>query len=109
MPKQPTEYIHMFNSGVDRMVVSFLTDHQTVVKFSVQHETLIDGRWRKVVRYDNAHDGPHRHTFHPDDSERRVVMAKSNDNDAFTMAQDDVKRNFKKLRERYIMSIRKGG
>jgi hypothetical protein len=52
-----------------RMVVSFERERKTVRKFSVQLEVRLDDTWCKVIRYDNAHGKPHRHTFYPDGSE----------------------------------------
>lgn len=51
----------------DRLRLDFeMDDTRTDTKYSVNLSGYIDGSWRDVVRYDNAHGPAHRHTFHPD-------------------------------------------
>ena len=40
-----------------------------VVEFLVQLELQVDGEWKPVVRYDNAHDFPHRDVLDPEGNE----------------------------------------
>lgn len=94
-----------FLSEVDRVKVYRLKYKGTIVRFSVQHEVLVAGRWRKVVRYDDKHDQPHRHTFYPDGSEYRQKMEEIDSTTAFTVANDLVKKNFVQVRERYILLL----
>lgn len=42
--------------------VGFNLDRGRVTEFTVQLECWLDGRWRSAVRYDTAHDRPHRDT-----------------------------------------------
>lgn len=74
------------------------------MKFSVQLEVLIDGHWRRAVRYDSAHGQPHRHVFYPDGTEYREVMASENNNQAYTEAQDVIKATFQAIYARYKAS-----
>jgi hypothetical protein len=73
-----------------------------VVAFSLQLELLLDGRWRKVVRFDSAHGQPHRHVFYPDGREYREAMSLQNNNLAFTEAGKILAESFQGYCERYI-------
>lgn len=42
-----------------------------IIEFRIQYEAFIEGRWRPIVRYDNAHGQPHRDILHPDESETK--------------------------------------
>lgn len=44
----------------DTIRVQFDLERGRVVDFSVQLESWIDGRWRRVARYDTAHGFAHR-------------------------------------------------
>ncbi len=90
-------------SDQDRVIIRFETDRRWVVEYAVQHEALINGRWHKIVRYDNAHGEAHKHVFYPDGSKKRFVVNAVNHNQAFTDGYEAIKANFKQLRERYII------
>jgi hypothetical protein len=42
-----------------RLRARFRTDRRMVVEFVVQLEVYLNGEWRAVIRYDNAHGKPH--------------------------------------------------
>lgn len=98
MPEK--QYIHPL-SEVARMAVRHDSVGRDILAFSVQLEVLIAGRWRKAVRYDSAHGQPHKHVFYPDGSEYMEVMEKDDNNDAYTLAQQQVKVSFQAVYERY--------
>lgn len=75
-----------------------------VVKFSIQYNALIDGRWRGVVRYDNFHGEPHKHTFRYDGSERKSVIFGNNPSILFTKLLNTTKKDSRKIRERYVLT-----
>jgi hypothetical protein len=54
-----TEYVYRVGPD-DRIRVRVEHDQREVIDFTVQHETRVAGRWKPVVRYDCAHDHPHR-------------------------------------------------
>ena len=47
-------------AGDKRLRFHIRTQKGKIIRFSVQLELLIENRWKPVVRYDNAHDFPHR-------------------------------------------------
>ena len=42
-----------------------------IVEFRIQFEAWIDGTWHPIVRYDTAHERPHRDLIHADGSETK--------------------------------------
>ena len=53
------EYFEQLKNG-DTIRVRLGIDRGQVTSFTLQLETFVDGQWRPVVRYDSAHDYPHR-------------------------------------------------
>jgi hypothetical protein len=53
------EFFRQLKSG-DVIRVRLDVDRGQVTAFTLQLETFVDGRWRPVVRYDSAHEQPHR-------------------------------------------------
>ena len=108
MPLQTREYTIPLSED-DRIKVRQVRNGSRIVKFSVQYEALINSRWRKITRYDNAHGYPHRHVYYPHQPEYKYALATQNNNSAFTEAQLKVKKTFMQMKERYIILIRTGG
>jgi hypothetical protein len=64
----------------DRLRLDFqmtVSGSQEDAKYSVNLSGFVEGRWETLVRFDNNHEPPHRHTYHPDGSkdEHRFVAA----------------------------------
>ncbi len=53
------EYFEQLKNG-DTIRVRLNIERGEVTSFTLQLETFVDGQWRRVVRYDSAHDYPHR-------------------------------------------------
>jgi hypothetical protein len=80
---------HLKNGDVVRVRLDI--DLGQVTAFTLQLETFVDGRWRPVVRYDSAHDHPHRDLLDwdgkvvdkfwlsPTDSHKEIVRAAEQD------------------------------
>jgi hypothetical protein len=68
---------------------------------SVNYRAFIDGRWRAVIRYDNAHGYPHRHRFWrtPEATPLRFPMTATR---LVEVAKEDLARNW--LRYRRMMA-----
>lgn len=49
--------------NADTIRFRFNLDRGRVTVFTVQLECYVEGRWRPVVRYDDAHGRPHRDTL----------------------------------------------
>ncbi|MEK7152980.1 MAG: hypothetical protein AAB834_03470 [Patescibacteria group bacterium] len=88
-------------SDVDQMIVRQDRAGHIIQEFSVQLEILINGRWRVAMRFDSAHNRPHRHIFYPNGVKYREFMAADDNNEAFTQAQAILKKSFREIHERY--------
>ncbi|MBI4422452.1 MAG: hypothetical protein HY554_01925 [Elusimicrobia bacterium] len=55
--------------GDQRLRFRIRTSRGRVVEFLVQLELCLEGAWRPVVRYDNAHDFAHRDVLDPNGTE----------------------------------------
>lgn len=75
-----------------------------VILFTLQLETLIDDHWLPVVRYDNAHGQAHIDYIDPEDVTYEKVWLNLREpyNDAFTMAENDLKVTYLAHRARFI-------
>lgn len=69
------------------------TDRGKVIRFVVQLEVLVQGKWRPVVRYDSAHGQSHRHRFRPREGQRKELLGMSFE-DALTFAEGDLRQNW---------------
>jgi len=59
-------WIQDFETSLDRLRIHFITEHGRVVAILViQYEAYIDGEWRAVVRFDEAHGYYHRDVMSP--------------------------------------------
>ena len=77
------------------------TDHGRVIRFSVQLEIEIKGRWRGVIRYDTAHGYAHidRFNLRRKRTKERLQLSFS---EALTRAERDMKENWWSYRERFL-------
>jgi hypothetical protein len=104
MPGRSKRYIADLSES-DRTVVRLVKDGKFIKVFSVQYEALIEGSWRKLIRYDSAHGQPHRHTFRPDGNQRVQVLRITNLNLALTYSITTINKNFLRTRESYIILL----
>ena len=82
--------------------VRFELESGQVQKFTVQLEYLIGGQWAPVVRYDTAHGFAHMDIMHPYDSAQKVPVETRDNNEALTLAVEDLTNNRTKYRRRYL-------
>lgn len=86
----------------DRRRRRHIAEKGKILKFSVQYETKVKGRWYPVVRYDTAHGYAHKHVFYPDGRQRKSRMQIVNYNLALKVAEDDVRRNWPRYKGQYF-------
>ena len=98
----PEKLYRRYFTDIVRLVVHQDISGPTVLSFSLQIELLLDGRWRKVVRFDSAHGQPHRHVFYPDGKEYKEVMTAQDNNQALTEAGKILAESFESICERYV-------
>jgi len=96
------EYLHRLTLE-DKVRVRFAKNRGRILKFVVQYYTKIKKRWLTVMRIDNCHSYPHKHTYHLRKKEFVLVLSQDN-NIALTEAQNFIKNNFKKIKENFLFS-----
>jgi hypothetical protein len=85
-------YYHFFESGY-------------VVHFVIQYEALISGKWHPIVRYDTAHNRPHKDLIHPDGSQDKVEFIGHSREEVLTIGERDIKNNWQKYRQRFEQEL----
>lgn len=76
-------WIQDFETGVDRLRVHFTTDRGRVQEILVlQYEAFIDGKWRPVVRFDEAHGFFHRDVMSPAGKQQKTPLFVTDKNEA---------------------------
>ena len=95
--KDYTQYL----TKEDKINVSFTQNRGKISNFSVNYSSLINGRWRHIMRVDNCHGQPHRHTYHLHRKEYRVILG-SNVNMLFTWAKKYIIKDYRKIKENYL-------
>lgn len=85
----------------DRLRVSALRQKGEVVRFVVKYETLINGKWRAIVRYDNSHGFAHKDIIHSNGGVDKQPIHFQDINMAFTFAIQDLKNGWKWYRIAY--------
>lgn len=90
----------------DRIRVWFITEQGEVQNFTVQYETVMDGNWCPVVRYDGWHDQPHRDTLDRAGHVRHKDWLAMSYGDALTYALDDLRQRWRRYRENFLRRIR---
>ena len=96
------QYFITLATGDDRIRVDFETDHGDVTALHrVQYETLVQGTWQPVARYDMGHG-----FFHMDAYTARGSMKYRIEivdlSEALTFAIDDLKANWRFYKQRLL-------
>lgn len=98
-----TEYSY-FLTEHDKLRIYFQEDRGRISYFIVQYSSLIESRWRSIMRYDTCHGYAHKHRFHLGDEELITDLSQPGDslNDIFTEATSDIKQNFEKIKANFL-------
>jgi len=75
----------------DRIRVTAQKEKGRILKFVVQYEALIRGKWCSLVRYDTSHGFAHKDLIHPDGTEEKQPLHFQSFNAALTFAIQDIK------------------
>lgn len=88
------EFIVML-TPMDRYRHKHLRFKKDVLSFVVQYETLFEGKWFPVVRYDTMHGFAHRGLFDKRGNSQKTPMFTEDYSEALTFAEYDIKSNWK--------------
>jgi len=87
---------------VDRIREHHVRSRGRIVSFTVQYEIHWHGEWLPVVRYDTAHGFSHRDQYNVDGKVIKTPLLISDNNQALTFAEFDLKANWQVYRERFF-------
>lgn len=73
-----------------------------IVRFTAQYETLVEGRWLAVVRYDCAHGAAHRDVLDIRGREEKHLLGAANLREAIALADTDIRRNWEQYKARFL-------
>lgn len=73
-----------------------------IVRFSIQYEAFIAGNWHPIVRYDTAHNRPHKDLLHPDGSQEKIEFYGYSREEVLTIGERDIKNRWQDYRLQYI-------
>ncbi|HET8524990.1 MAG TPA: hypothetical protein VFL82_17285 [Thermomicrobiales bacterium] len=100
------DYFTRINSIHDPVRVRCVIDAGAVRQFTIQYEPWIEGKFRPVVRFDNAHGTPHRdvldwdgNTITKDWDWEGVAL---DDGAAMNLALDELRRDWETYRADFI-------
>lgn len=73
-----------------------------IIKFAVQYETFIGGKWRPVVRHDTAHGFVHKDLMPPGKHQEKILIKIKDFNTGLTQAENDLRENWKTYKEFFM-------
>jgi hypothetical protein len=92
-------------SDKDKLLIEFTVHKGKMQQFVAQYYSLVDLRWRTIMRIDNHHHGnrPHKHTYYYK-KKRIFTYLNGNANEVFTEAKQQIVKNFREIKENYLMN-----
>ncbi len=95
-------WLQDFETGQDRLRVRFVTKRGEIqIIVVIQYEAYIDGQWRAIVRFDEAHGFFHRDIMSPSGEQEKIIEHEKNKAIALTQAIEDIKRHWRSYRKTY--------
>ncbi len=92
--------------GKNRLRVRIKTEKGRVVDLTVQYETLINGKWRAVVRYDCSHGFAHRDILHPMGKKDKFPLKLNTLEQVLQYAEQDIKDRWSWYRHKYKWEVK---
>jgi hypothetical protein len=77
-----------------------------IVRFVIQYEAYINGKWHPIARYDTAHGRPHKDILHPDGSQEKIEFRGYSENEVLTFGERDIKANWQRYRGEYEQEMK---
>ena len=89
----------------DRYRHSHIRFKSEVLRFVVQYETRLEGKWLPVVRYDTEHGYAHRDIFDKKGDKQKTPLFTRDYNEALTFAEGDIKSNWRIYKKAFLGGI----
>ncbi|MCF8373091.1 MAG: hypothetical protein K9H64_15840 [Bacteroidales bacterium] len=103
--KEFLKYLDKFSQ--ERVRIRITVENGRVTDIVVQYETLIEGNWVAVVRYDCAHGFFHRDVMYPNGDKEKQVIEFDNLEMALMYAEQDLKDRWEFYKNRYTKKLKK--
>jgi len=91
----------------ERIRIRINVKNGKVIDIVVQYETMIDGKWVAIVRYDCAHGFLHRDVMYPNGDKEKQVIDFDNLEMALAYAEQDFKDRWEFYKNRYLKKLKK--
>jgi len=102
------EFISYLDSLMqNRIRVRLITQNGDLQDVMFQYETVIDGEWLPIVRYDCSHGFFHRDILYPNGDKEKQSIEMNTLKSASQYAEQDLKDRWEWYRERYIKKLKK--
>lgn len=101
------EYVWEIRPGLDRFRYHHRTEGKDVIEFVLQYEAYIEEKWREIVRYDTAHNRPHRDILYPDGTQTKDFFPYWSNAETMTFGERDIKLNWRRYRRAYEEKMKK--
>ncbi len=88
--------------GENRIRYKIVTQRGRIVDVVAQYETLIDGKWVAVVRYDCAHGFFHRDVLSLEGEKRKDVITIQDLENSLLFAEQDLKDRWEMYKEDFV-------
>lgn len=89
-------------SDSDRIRVKIYKSDGRVIEFVVQFESLIEGRWREIIRYDNRDKPPHRDVYDVKGKRYKNEIPNVTPESLIPWCIKDIKENWMRYKGRYL-------
>jgi hypothetical protein len=93
-------------TGQDRIRFHYTISKGRLADIVMQYESLIDGEWRAIVRYDVAHGFFHRDVLFPNGTQEKTPLDFPTLEMAAIFAEQDLKDKWEFYKERYLSKLK---
>lgn len=80
------------------------TQKGAMIRFVVQYETKVEGRWQQVIRYDGAHGFAHKDIYNRRGEKLFQIPLLLDFGQSLTLADKDINDNWETYLERFLRS-----
>ena len=93
--------VYLSPERADRFRYYHNLERGKIIRFRIQYEALIGGKWRTIVRYDTAHGRPQKDLLHSDDPQDKYEFYGYSREEVLTLGERDIKANWERYRVAY--------
>jgi hypothetical protein len=103
--KEFLKYLDKYSN--ERLRMKIIIENGKVTDIVVQYESLLEGKWVGIVRYDCAHGFLHRDVIYPNGEIEKQVIDFNNLEMALTYAEQDFKDRWEFYKNRFMKKLKK--